>query len=45
VPYVVHVLAEGRIVKSGDKDLALHLEEHGYGWIVEDEEPAAAGRR
>jgi Fe-S cluster assembly ATP-binding protein len=44
VPDVVHVLAEGRIVKSGDKDLALHLEEHGYGWIVEDEEPAAAGR-
>jgi Fe-S cluster assembly ATP-binding protein len=44
VPDVVHVLAEGRIVKSGDKDLALHLEEHGYGWIVEDEEPAPAGR-
>jgi Fe-S cluster assembly ATP-binding protein len=44
VPDVVHVLAEGKIVKSGDKDLALHLEEHGYGWIVEDEEPAAAGR-
>jgi Fe-S cluster assembly ATP-binding protein len=44
VPDVVHVLAEGRIVKSGDKDLALHLEEHGYGWVVEDEEPAPAGR-
>jgi Fe-S cluster assembly ATP-binding protein len=45
VPDVVHVLAEGRIVKTGDKDLALHLEEHGYGWVVEDGEPAAAGRR
>jgi Fe-S cluster assembly ATP-binding protein len=45
VPDVVHVLADGRIVKSGDKHLALHLEEHGYGWILEDGEPAAAGRR
>jgi len=44
VPDFVHVLSEGKIVKSGDKDLALHLEENGYGWIVEDEEPAAAGR-
>jgi Fe-S cluster assembly ATP-binding protein len=44
VPDMVHVLADGKIVKSGDKDLALHLEEHGYGWIVEDEEPAPAGR-
>jgi Fe-S cluster assembly ATP-binding protein len=45
VPDVVHVLADGKIVKSGDKDLALHLEEHGYGWTLEDGEPAAAGRR
>jgi Fe-S cluster assembly ATP-binding protein len=44
VPDFVHVLSDGKIVKSGDKDLALHLEEHGYGWIVEDEEPAPAGR-
>jgi Fe-S cluster assembly ATP-binding protein len=44
VPDVVHVLADGRIVKTGDKDLALHLEEHGYGWVVEDQEPAPAGR-
>lgn len=36
VPDYVHVLAEGRIVKSGDKSLALELEEKGYGWI-EDE--------
>jgi Fe-S cluster assembly ATP-binding protein len=33
VPDVVHVLAEGRIVQSGDKDLALKLEEQGYAWI------------
>ena len=33
VPDFVHVLAGGRVVKSGDKDLALHLEEQGYGWI------------
>ena len=34
VPDVVHVLNEGRIVRSGDKDLALELEEKGYGWIA-----------
>jgi Fe-S cluster assembly ATP-binding protein len=33
VPDFVHVLSEGRIVKSGDKDLALHLEEMGYAGI------------
>ncbi|MFT5137064.1 MAG: Fe-S cluster assembly ATP-binding protein [Arenicella sp.] len=33
VPDQVHVLADGRIVKSGDKSLALELEEKGYGWI------------
>jgi Fe-S cluster assembly ATP-binding protein len=31
VPDVIHVLAGGRIVKSGDKSLALELEQHGYG--------------
>ena len=35
VPDFVHVLAEGRIVESGDKSLALKLEEHGYSWIAE----------
>jgi Fe-S cluster assembly ATP-binding protein len=39
VPDVVHVLTDGRIVRSGDKDLALELEEKGYGWI----EPETAG--
>jgi Fe-S cluster assembly ATP-binding protein len=33
VPDVVHVLTEGRIVKSGGKELALELEEKGYGWL------------
>jgi len=33
VPDYVHVLFNGRIVKSGDKGLALELEERGYGWI------------
>jgi Fe-S cluster assembly ATP-binding protein len=33
VPDYVHVLSAGRIVKSGDKDLALELERKGYGWL------------
>ncbi len=33
VPDVVHVLSGGRIVKSGDKSLALELEKKGYGWV------------
>ena len=33
VPDVVHVLADGRIVASGDADLALKLEEQGYAWL------------
>ncbi|NUL82284.1 MAG: Fe-S cluster assembly ATPase SufC [Armatimonadetes bacterium] len=33
VPDYVHVMADGRIVKSGGKELALELEEKGYGWI------------
>ena len=35
-PDYVHVLAEGRIVKSGQKDLALRLEEEGYGPILRE---------
>ena len=33
MPDQVHVLSQGRIVKSGARDLALELEERGYGWI------------
>ena len=36
VPDYVHVLSAGRIVKSGGKDLALELEERGYGWLLGD---------
>lgn len=36
IPDVVHVLVDGKIVKSGDADLARNLEKHGYGWIVEE---------
>jgi len=39
VPDVVHVLTDGRIVRSGGKELALELEERGYSWI----EPEIAG--
>ena len=39
VPDVVHVLSGGRIVRTGDKDLALELEKRGYAWT---EEPANA---
>ncbi len=35
VPDFVHVLADGRIVESGDKSLAHKLEEHGYAWIAQ----------
>ncbi|MHA7839201.1 MAG: Fe-S cluster assembly ATPase SufC [bacterium] len=40
IPDRVHVLSRGRIVRSGGKELALELEEKGYGWI---EEGDAAG--
>jgi len=43
VPDFVHVLAHGRIVRSGGRELALELEERGYGWI--EEEVAAAARQ
>ncbi|HSV73542.1 MAG TPA: Fe-S cluster assembly ATPase SufC [Chthonomonadales bacterium] len=36
VPDFVHVLHDGRIVKSGGKELALQLEEQGYGWIGDE---------
>ncbi|MBV2092673.1 MAG: Fe-S cluster assembly ATPase SufC [Candidatus Thiodiazotropha sp. (ex Ctena orbiculata)] len=35
-PDKVHVLANGRIVRSGGKDLALELEARGYGWLLEE---------
>jgi len=41
VPDFVHVLYNGRIVKSGDKSLAFELEKNGYDWIKEEVETAA----
>jgi Fe-S cluster assembly ATP-binding protein len=41
VPDFVHVMYGGRIVKSGDKDLALHLEEHGYDWVKKEADAVA----
>jgi Fe-S cluster assembly ATP-binding protein len=34
IPDFVHVLVDGRIVKTGDKNLALELEARGYDWIT-----------
>ena len=43
VPDHVHVMVQGRIVRSGDKNLALELEEKGYDWVRDQiAEPAAA---
>ncbi len=39
-PDFVHVLAHGQIIRSGGKELALELEEKGYGWILEEEAAA-----
>jgi Fe-S cluster assembly ATP-binding protein len=44
VPDFVHVLNDGRIVRSGGKELAFELEERGYGWLEEAEAAPAAGR-
>jgi len=42
VPDFVHVLVDGRIVRSGGKEMALELEEKGYAWL--EKEPAPAGQ-
>ncbi|WP_455203110.1 Fe-S cluster assembly ATPase SufC [Kaarinaea lacus] len=36
-PDYVHVLADGKIIRSGDKSLAKELEEKGYGWLTQEE--------
>jgi len=43
IPDFVHVLADGRIVKSGGKELAYELEEKGYAWLEETAEPVKSG--
>src|SRR5690606_31123256 len=42
VPDYVHVLVDGKIVHSGTKELALELENKGYGWMKAENESAAA---
>jgi len=41
VPDFVHVLSQGRIVRTGGKELALELEERGYGWLEETLAPGS----
>jgi len=36
VPDYVHVLANGKIIKSGGKELALELEKNGYSWLEQE---------
>ena len=43
IPEFVHVLVNGRIVKSGGKELALLLEEKGYDWLKDEQEDVPAG--
>ncbi|MDX1595237.1 MAG: Fe-S cluster assembly ATPase SufC, partial [Gammaproteobacteria bacterium] len=44
VPDYVHVLAGGQIVRSGGRELALELEEKGYGWLREEGAQATGAR-
>jgi Fe-S cluster assembly ATP-binding protein len=41
IPDYVHVLVDGRIVRSGGKELALTLEEKGYGWAEQESQATA----
>jgi Fe-S cluster assembly ATP-binding protein len=45
VPDYVHVLSEGRLVRSGGRELALELEDKGYGWLGVDDPGAAVMER
>src|SRR5512133_2565748 len=42
VPDFVHVLYDGRVLRTGDKSLALELEERGYDWIIKPQSAATA---
>jgi len=44
VPDRVHVLAHGRIVRSGGPELAAELEQKGYAWLTGEAEPAQPAR-
>jgi Fe-S cluster assembly ATP-binding protein len=43
-PDFIHIMMDGKIVRSGGSDLAGHLEEHGYDWITKETEPAPAAK-
>jgi Fe-S cluster assembly ATP-binding protein len=43
-PDFVHVLIDGRIVRSGGRELALELESRGYEWLREEDTVGATGR-
>jgi Fe-S cluster assembly ATP-binding protein len=44
VPDFVHVLVDGRIARSGGKEMALELEQRGYSWLEKEPAPAATAR-
>lgn len=44
VPDFVHIMIEGRIVKSGGKELAMELDEKGYAWLMEEAAQPAGAR-
>lgn len=44
-PDHVHVMIDGKIAKSGDKDLAIKLEEEGYDWVVEEASVSVNGEQ
>jgi Fe-S cluster assembly ATP-binding protein len=41
VPDRVHVMADGRIVRSGDRQLAMELEQKGYAWLEQQADPTS----
>ncbi len=43
VPDFVHVMAQGQIITSGGKELALELESRGYDWVLEEFAAAEVG--
>lgn len=43
-PNVIHVLASGRIIKTGGKELALELENKGYDWVVKEDAATTAAK-
>jgi len=45
VPDIVHVMIDGRIIKTGGKDLALKLDTEGYDWVAEEAGAAASNRQ